>query len=72
MMKIRRSLLAGAGVLALTGVPAFAQQVNGVPGSPGATTTKLTFKLEPEAKAVTAGLGPTEAPEPDPIEEAKQ
>ena len=35
---------------------------------------RLTFKLEPEAKAVTeskAELGPTQAPEPDPIEEAK-
>jgi arylsulfatase len=36
---------------------------------------KLTFKLEPEAKATAesrAELGPTEAPEPDPIEETKQ
>jgi arylsulfatase len=35
---------------------------------------KLTFKLEPEVKAVAesrAELGPTQAPEPDPIEEAK-
>jgi len=36
---------------------------------------KLTFKLEPEIKTVgqsRAELGPTQAPEPDPIEEAKQ
>jgi arylsulfatase len=36
---------------------------------------KLTFKLEPEIKTVgqsKAELGPTQAPEPDPIEEAKQ
>ena len=36
---------------------------------------KLTFKLEPEVKAVAqskAELGPTAAPEPDPIEEAKR
>lgn len=35
---------------------------------------KLTFKLEPEVKPVAesrAELGPTQAPEPDPIEEAK-
>jgi arylsulfatase len=36
---------------------------------------KLTFNLEPEIKTVgqsKAELGPTQAPEPDPIEEAKQ
>ena len=36
---------------------------------------KLTFKLEPEVKAVAeskAELGPMQAPEPDPIEEAKR
>ena len=36
---------------------------------------KLTFKLEPTAKAIAESreeLGPKEAPEPDPIEEAKQ
>jgi len=36
---------------------------------------KLTFKLEPKATTVAesrAELGPTEAPEPDPIEETKQ
>src|SRR5690242_3291749 len=36
---------------------------------------KLTFKLEPEVKAVAesrAELAPTQAPEPDPIEEAKR
>ena len=38
-MKIGRSMLAGAGFLALSCVPALAQQVTGVAGSPGATTT---------------------------------
>ena len=38
-MEIRRSMLAGAGLLALSCVSALAQQVTGVPGSPGATTT---------------------------------
>jgi arylsulfatase len=36
---------------------------------------KLTFKLEPEVKAVAesrAELGPTQVPEPDPIEEQKR
>jgi hypothetical protein len=36
---------------------------------------KLTFKLEPEVKAVAASkaeLAPMQAPEPDPIEEAKR
>jgi hypothetical protein len=35
---------------------------------------KLTFNLEPELKVVAskAELGPTEVPEPDPIDEAKQ
>jgi arylsulfatase A-like enzyme len=35
----RTMLLAGAGLLALSCVPALAQQVTGVPGSPSATTT---------------------------------
>ena len=38
MKKISRSMLAGAGLLALSCVSALAQQVTGVPGSPGATT----------------------------------
>jgi hypothetical protein len=36
---------------------------------------KLTFRLEPEVKAVAESkteLGTTEVPEPDPIEEAKR
>ena len=38
-MRISRSLLAAASLLALSNITAFAQQVTGVPGSPGATTT---------------------------------
>jgi arylsulfatase len=38
-MKISRCLLAGAGVVALSCVSALAQQIEGVPGSPSATTT---------------------------------
>lgn len=47
-MKIGRSMLAGAGFLALGCVPgwAWAQQVTGTPGSPGATTT-ITGKQLP-------------------------
>ena len=36
---ITRSMIAGVGLLALSCVPALAQQVTGVAGSPGATTT---------------------------------
>ena len=35
---------------------------------------RLTFKLEPESRAIAesrAELGPTQAPEPEPIKEAK-
>ncbi len=46
-MNISRSLLAAASVLALGSVPAFAQQVTGVPGSPGATTTIDGKQLPP-------------------------
>ena len=47
-MKISRSmLLAGAGLLALSCVSALAQQVTGVPGSPGATTTIDGKQLPP-------------------------
>ena len=49
MMKISRSLLAGAGLLALSCVSALAQQVTGVPGSPGATTTIDGKQLPPPA-----------------------
>ena len=38
-MEISRSILAAIGLLALSCVSALAQQVTGVPGSPGATTT---------------------------------
>ena len=38
-MKISSRLLAGAGLLALSCVSAFAQQFTGTPGSPAATTT---------------------------------
>jgi hypothetical protein len=46
-MKINRSMLAGAGLLALGCVSALAQQVTGVPGSPGATTTIDGKQLPP-------------------------
>ena len=48
-MKISCSLLAGAGVLALSCVSALAQQVTGVPGSPEATTTIDGKQLPPPA-----------------------
>jgi arylsulfatase A-like enzyme len=38
-MKISRTMLAGAGLLALSCASAAAQQITGSPGSPGATTT---------------------------------
>lgn len=47
IMKISRSMLAGAGILALSCVSALAQQVTGVPGSPGATTTIDGKQLPP-------------------------
>jgi arylsulfatase A-like enzyme len=46
-MKISRSMLAGAGLLALGCVSALAQQVTGVPGSPGGTTTIDGKQLPP-------------------------
>ena len=46
-MKLICSMLAGAGFLALNFVPAPAQQVTGVPGSPGATTTIDGKQLPP-------------------------
>jgi arylsulfatase A-like enzyme len=46
-MKIRRSMLASVGVLALSCVSVSAQQVTGVPGSPGATTTITGQQLPP-------------------------
>ncbi len=46
-MKIRSTLLAGAGLFALSCVPALAQQVTGVPGSPEATTTIDGNQLPP-------------------------
>ena len=46
-MKISRSMLAGAALLALSCVSALAQQVTGVPGSPGATTTIDGKQLPP-------------------------
>ena len=50
-MKIGRSMLAGAGLLALGSASALAQQVTGVPGSPGATTTIDGKQLPPPAPA---------------------
>src|SRR4249919_2865410 len=46
-MKINSSMLAGAGLLALSCISALAQQVTGVPGSPGATTTIDGKQLPP-------------------------
>jgi len=46
-MEIGRSMLAGVGLLALGCVSALAQQVTGVPGSPGATTTTDGKQLPP-------------------------
>ena len=46
-MKISRSMLAGASLLALGCVTALAQQVTGVPGSPEATTTITSKQLPP-------------------------
>ncbi len=46
-MKISLGMLAGASLLALGCVSALAQQVTGVPGSPGATTTIDGKQLPP-------------------------
>ena len=46
-MKISRSLLAAAGLLALSCLPALAQQITGVSGSPEATTTITGKQLPP-------------------------
>ena len=46
-MKISGSMLAGAGLLALSCVSALAQQVSGVPGSPAATTAITGKQLPP-------------------------
>jgi len=48
-MKIHRRILAAAGLMALGCVPAGAQQVTGVPGSPEATTTIDGRQLPPPA-----------------------
>jgi arylsulfatase len=47
IMKISCSIFAGVGLLALGCVSALAQQVTGVPGSPGATTTITGKQLPP-------------------------
>ena len=46
-MRICRSMLAGASLLVLGCVPALAQQITGVAGSPGATTTITGQQLPP-------------------------
>ena len=46
-MKIGRSMIMGAGLLALSCVSALAQQATGVPGSPGGTTTITGKQLPP-------------------------
>src|ERR1039458_9409323 len=50
-MKFGRSMLAGASFLALSFISALAQQVTGVPGSPGATTTIDGKQLPPPHSA---------------------
>src|SRR4029077_6453441 len=47
VMKISRRMLAGASLVVLSCVPALAQQVTGVPGSPEATTTITGKQLPP-------------------------
>jgi arylsulfatase len=39
MKSIRLGLLASLAVVTVSGLPVAAQQINGTPGSPGATTT---------------------------------
>ena len=48
-MKVGRSMLAVAGVIVFGCVPALAQLITGVPGSPGATTTIDGKQLPPPA-----------------------
>ena len=48
-MKISRSMLAGTSFLVLSCVTALAQQVTGIPGTPGATTTIDGKQLPPPA-----------------------
>jgi arylsulfatase A-like enzyme len=48
-MKIGRTVFSAAGIFVLTCIPASAQQVNGTPGSPGATTTIDGKQLPPPA-----------------------
>jgi arylsulfatase len=47
VMKLSRSALAGAGLLAISCISALAQQTTGVPGSPEATTTIDGKQLPP-------------------------
>ena len=47
MVKIHRSALASAATLLALSVSALAQQVTGVPGAPGATTTITGQQLPP-------------------------
>ncbi len=46
-MKISRRIFAGVSLLALSCTSALAQQITGVPGSPGATTTITGQQLPP-------------------------
>ena len=46
-MKISRNILATAGLLALSYVPALAQQITGTPGTPDATTTITGKQIPP-------------------------
>ena len=53
-MKTTALTLSGISIIALISVPALAQQVTGVPGSPEATTT-ITGKQLPPPRRNSAG-----------------
>src|SRR3954470_14393720 len=55
-MRTCRSMLAGASLLALSCTSALAQQVTGVPGSPGATTTIDGKQLPPPEPNFGGGI----------------
>jgi len=56
-----RGLLAGAALLALGGVTAFAQQITGTPGAPSATTTIQGDQLPPPPPKFGGKIGRTTA-----------
>ena len=55
MVKIHRSALASAATLLALSVSALAQQVTGVPGAPGATTTITGKQLPPLPSEIRRG-----------------